>query len=40
MSGNLSNKKQPQKGAVPDHVPRLDVLATPPSGDSSEYRSL
>ncbi len=40
MSGRLSNKKQPLKGRVSDHVPRLVVPATPPSGDSSEYRSL
>jgi|GEM_PF-4455263 len=37
MNGILNNKKQPRR-AIPNHVPMLGVLATPPSGDSSEYR--
>jgi len=32
--------KNNPNGVISDHVPMLVVLATPPSGDSSEYRSL
>lgn len=38
-SGRLNNKKQPRR-AISDHVPILVVPGTPPSGDSSGYRSL
>jgi len=39
MNGDLNNKKQPRR-AISNHVPILVVPDTPPSGDSSEYRSL
>jgi len=36
----VSITKNSPKGAISNHVPMLGVLATPPSGDSSEYRFL
>lgn len=40
MNGILDNKKQPQKGMFPTTFLDWGIPDTPPSGDSSEYRSL